>query len=392
MNVKKIIIHLFKTYSLDVLFAVISILFTKTAVGFLGLEGFANMTILYNSSIFISLLITFGLKNTFGRQIIDDKSIKLAMPKFIIINLIILSPFLILALYWILDYSIFWIFLILISSLVIAYGNLNIAQFQFNGNVTKFLQTKLLFIVIPVVIIFTCYSFQIGSTQLRLLVYTPLIIILLLDIFTNRFRLEYRKYQVLIITNISMFIYSTSQWLISSLDVFILEMYLNSKAVGEYVIYYKVATLQTVILFPMLSLRNGYYTKVKNGGMSREMFNKFTYFMLFVLIFVFTILCVFAKEIVNFFSQEVDYNNHISLVLLIAQFFWVLSSMFTPELVWYKRNRKMMMGATTGALLNLILNLTFVPIFGIYTSAYATLICYGSMFLIWRSPAHRLTL
>lgn len=392
MNVRKIIIHLFKTYSIDVLLAVISILFTKTAIGFLGLEGFANMTVLYNSSIFISLLITFGLKNTFGRQIIDDKSIKLAMPKFIVINLIILSPFLILALYWFLDYSIFWISLTLISSLVIAFGNLKIAQFQFDGNVTKFLQTKFLFIVVPVAIIYTCYSFKIGSIDLRLLVYIPLIIILLLEIFTNRFRLEYRKYQVLIITNISMFIYSTSQWLISSSDVFILEMYLTSKVVGEYIIYYKVATLQTLVLFPMLSLRNGYYTRVKNGVMSKEMFNKFTFFMLFVLILIFTMTCVFAKEIVNFFSQDIDYDIHILLILLIAQLLWILSSMLTPELVWHKKNRKMMVGAATGAVLNIILNLILVPIFGIYTSAYSTLICYGIIFIIWRSPAHRFTI
>ncbi len=69
-------------------------------------------------------------------------------------------------------------------------------------------------------------------------------------------------------------------------------------------------------------------------------------------------------------------------ILLMANIFF---GMYYTQSVWYKLTNKMRAGMTItliGAFITILVNYIFIPKYGMYASAWATFICYGSMMVI----------
>ena len=69
-------------------------------------------------------------------------------------------------------------------------------------------------------------------------------------------------------------------------------------------------------------------------------------------------------------------------ILLVAN---ICLGIYTSLSIWYKLSKKTIYGAIIsiiGVLITLVINFLFIPKYGYEASAYATLLCYGSMTII----------
>ncbi len=104
----------------------------------------------------------------------------------------------------------------------------------------------------------------------------------------------------------------------------------------------------------------------------------FVIFGMFIYLFVSLYLDIFQ----HFIGQEFRTGLDTVPILLLAN---LLLGIYVNLSIWYKLTDKTLMGAwvaVLGAGITIGLNILWVPVFGYHGSAWATLICYGSMVLV----------
>ena len=89
-------------------------------------------------------------------------------------------------------------------------------------------------------------------------------------------------------------------------------------------------------------------------------------------------------QIFRYFTPKEIYWQGLTIVpiLLLAN---VALGIYFNQSIWYKLSNKTIYGAmisVVGALITVTINLAFIPLYGYMASAWATLICYGSMMVI----------
>ena len=99
-----------------------------------------------------------------------------------------------------------------------------------------------------------------------------------------------------------------------------------------------------------------------------------------ILLFV-AIICllvmVFAPEVIKIFATK-EYYEAVWIIPPVAAsvYFMFLYPVFSNVSFYFEENKFIMIASCVGAILNLILNYIFIPIFGYITAGYTTLICY----------------
>ncbi len=98
---------------------------------------------------------------------------------------------------------------------------------------------------------------------------------------------------------------------------------------------------------------------------------------------------LFSSEIVILFTTEIFYNSANLITFLILAVFFSNVFIFTPGLSIAKKTKLISVVAIFGAILNIILNYTLIPIFGLSGAAYATLISSACGFLLYYSLSNK---
>ncbi len=99
---------------------------------------------------------------------------------------------------------------------------------------------------------------------------------------------------------------------------------------------------------------------------------------LMVLIMIITILfTAFGPEIIMFMAPK-QYQEAIYVIppVSASTFFTFLFNLFSIFGMYYEKTRMIMVASISGAILNILLNLLLIPIFGYLVAAYTTLICF----------------
>lgn len=104
-------------------------------------------------------------------------------------------------------------------------------------------------------------------------------------------------------------------------------------------------------------------------------------------------LTFMAPEIVKVLATK-EYYDAIYIMPPISAgiFFTSVAHLYSNILVYYKRTEYVMYGSFVAAILNIVLNAIFIPLYGYYAAAYTTLIGYVVMALIeaiWAIKIHR---
>jgi O-antigen/teichoic acid export membrane protein len=151
--------------------------------------------------------------------------------------------------------------------------------------------------------------------------------------------------------------------------------------IGIYGACYKISIIMTIFIQTFrYAAEPFFFSHAKNKDAAQLYADVMKYFVIAcAAIFLVTLLYL---DIVKYFVGKKYWEGlHVVPVLLLAN--WFLGIYFNLT-VWYKLTNKTGYGAGIsifGAVLTIVCNLIFIPLFGYYGAAWTTLICYAAMML-----------
>jgi len=182
-------------------------------------------------------------------------------------------------------------------------------------------------------------------------------------------------------------VFSTSALLTLSLgDRFIIKYFLGEASVGIYSLGHKVASVINV--FILQSFQVGYlpiaYKKINDEDAPRY-FSKVTTYLIFVLVLFALTLSLFSKEVIQFFSLNSDYWIAYTVVPLVALAFVFKGMQYVFSLPFHfvKKTSYIAYIVTSAALVNIVLNIFFIPQYGYTVAALVMVASYFFMTIIY---------
>ena len=171
-------------------------------------------------------------------------------------------------------------------------------------------------------------------------------------------------------------------WIINSSDRVMIASWIGDGSNGIYAVAYKLPSMLTMIatifnqawLFTAINEKNSNdYEKYSNN-----IFNK----LLLLLCISLILLLLIIKPLFSIYVAK-DYYDAWKYVpfLGFGYIFMTLSTFISSSYNAHKDSKGFLFSAITGAITNIILNIIFIPIFGLYGAALATLLSYVSVFL-----------
>jgi O-antigen/teichoic acid export membrane protein len=161
------------------------------------------------------------------------------------------------------------------------------------------------------------------------------------------------------------------------MDTFMIGMFMSSTVVGLYNVASKVVLLSSMILVAIngvVSQKFSVYWETKKKEELERLAQSSTCYMFILSIIVFLFYVIFNRFILNLYGQEYIEAWPVLLVLAIGQFV-VLATGPVASLLMMTGNGKFHKNNTfVSALINFVLNLLFIPFFGIVGAAVATAI------------------
>ncbi len=148
---------------------------------------------------------------------------------------------------------------------------------------------------------------------------------------------------------------------------------------GIYGACYKVSILISVFIQAFrYAAEPFFFAQEKNTDARKTYASVMNYFVIIIGIIMMGIL-MYLDVVIKFVGEEFRIGVKVVPILLLAN---VFLGIFYNLSVWYKLKNKTIYGAALysfGALITVVLNIIWIPIYGYVGSAWATLICYAAM-------------
>ncbi|WP_415326801.1 lipopolysaccharide biosynthesis protein [Clostridium perfringens] len=188
------------------------------------------------------------------------------------------------------------------------------------------------------------------------------------------FEIEYWQYAIKF--NIVLIPHYLSGVLLSSSDKIMISKIINDDKAGIYSIAYTCASLITILFTSINSVFTPYiYNSLKNKNYLelRENTNRL---IIITIGFAFTLILL-APEAIKIFAPP-NYLEGIWLIppITVGIYMTFLYSLFSSIEFYYEKNKFITIATITGSIINIVLNIIFIPIFGYVAAAYTTLIGY----------------
>ena len=156
----------------------------------------------------------------------------------------------------------------------------------------------------------------------------------------------------------------------------------NMKMLGIYSACYKLSILMSLFIQAFRYAAEPLFFAYADKADARKIYaDVLKYFVIFC-VFIFLLVTLFI-DFFKYFVGE-DYRSGLTIVpiLLLAN---LCLGLYVNLSIWYKLTDRTLMGAgisIAGALLTIVLNVWWIPIFGYIGSAWATLACYAGMAIV----------
>ena len=150
----------------------------------------------------------------------------------------------------------------------------------------------------------------------------------------------------------------------------------STEKAAIYSIAYSISTIMTVVTTAINNSLVPYTYKAIKDKKYSSLRNSVNSIILFVAIMCLLIMS-FAPEVIKIFATK-EYYEAIWIIPPVAAsvYFMFLYPVFSNISFYFEENKFIMMASCIGAILNVILNYIFIPIFGYMAAGYTTLICY----------------
>lgn len=188
------------------------------------------------------------------------------------------------------------------------------------------------------------------------------------------FSFKYWKYAL--IFNLPLIPHYLSQTVLGSSDNILIKDICGEDQAGIFSLAYSISLLMTIFNSSLMQTISPWiYEKIRDKQITKvEPVSNLT--LIFVA-FVNIILIIFAPDIVYIFAPE-DYSNAKWIIppLAMAVYFTYAYDLFAKFEFYYEKTHFIMIASIIAAILNIGLNLLFLPRLGFYSAGYITLFCY----------------
>lgn len=245
---------------------------------------------------------------------------------------------------------------------------------------------KLIFITIfnalatPIVGVFAVTNFMqkvearvISSIFINLIAFTSLYIIQ----FKNGKKFyEKRYWNYALKFNIPLIPHYLSQVVLNQSDRLMIKYMINFDKAGIYSVACSMAMVMSVLNQAILNTLNPWiYKKIKNKEYND--IGSVSYTILIIIAVANFLLIVLAPELIKIMAPK-EYYEAIWIIPPVAAsiFFMFMYSLFADFEFYFEKTKFIMIASVIGAIINIVLNYIFIPIFGFIVAGYTTLLCY----------------
>lgn len=275
--------------------------------------------------------------------------------------------------------TIWTVFFQLLNQMVISY---NLAKKNYRK--TAVLQGLLfLFITLFSIILIIYFKHNAEGRLLGLLLGQILFFVLFYPSYCRNFKYTFRKkyLKYALLFGLPIVFHLLSGKLLISIDTFILERYVSMHELGIYTIGYQIGMVMNAITISFnKAWQPNYYELMKIDNKNRKKIENRRIVSIWLLgiggVCLFGIL--WTKELIYFLTPS-EYHLAIGIIpfVLLSYLINGLYMFAGAPLFYYKKTIYLPFLTGFSALVNIILNLIFIPLFGIYGAVYATLIAYS---------------
>ena len=193
--------------------------------------------------------------------------------------------------------------------------------------------------------------------------------------------------------NLPLVFHYLSQVVLGSSDRIMIDRMVGAREAGIYSLAYSLSLVMTLFNSALgQSLSPWIYAKIKEGRLTDM--SRVIYISSVLIAAVNLLLIGFAPEIVAVFAPPSYYEAiYVIPPVAMSAYFMFAYDLFAKVAFYREKTRLISAASMVGAVLNVILNLVFIPLFGYQTAGYTTLTCYVAYavfhYLLMRSLCRR---
>lgn len=176
--------------------------------------------------------------------------------------------------------------------------------------------------------------------------------------------------------NLPLIPHHLSRIILNSSDRIIISQMIGDDVAGIYSLAYSISLIMTMFNTALQqTLEPWRYRKQKENR--QEDIANMTYSTMILIAALNLLLIAFAPEIVRIYAPN-DYYDAIWVMppISMSVFFAFMYEFFVSFEFYFEKTKYIMVATSISALLNIVLNYIFIPIFGYYAAGYTTLVCY----------------
>lgn len=340
-----------------------------------------NNTITFTSTIFFNFIIQSFLRYYYNYKSKSEKDYFRRSYVTYLFIMFFVSSIVLIIFNFILGFSNKVIFLIIINSFFLSTFNLQLNDFRCEGKLNKYNLYKVLNSVFKIAIVFAMYS--VSTTSISYLIATALSFALLSTsyIFKNgKFNFDKELFNNTIKFGLPLVGTSLGYLLLSSFDRYMISFIRGNVEVAYYSFAYQISELSLINVNALLMVI--FYPAIikeydDNGKKSTEnlMSKLFNYHMIIVFSMS-VLLIIFSKDLTHlFFRKYIGTEKYI--VLIVIGVFIYCTSFYTNKAFEVKKKTSDLLWITIrAAVINIILNIVFIPMFGAIAATVTTIISY----------------
>lgn len=361
---------------------------------YLSADNYGIIDLIQNISFLLLPIVSLQLSSGIFRYIIEKKEFE--EKKTIVSTALIIQFFIILLFVFLtiitncfIKIQYFEIFILYFITLII------VTNFQFitrglgNNKIYSIISFFTTFISLILNIVFIVLLKWNASSILIAFIISNLIAIILYLLMTPIIKLiSFKKYsrkeiKVLLKYSLPLIPNEISWWIANASDRILISSFIDVSANGVYAIANKIPGIYTAIF----NAYNMAWVESVSRGINdlnsetfiKDMYKKSFDFLGYVCLLIICGTSLFFNIIIN--KNYSDSYFHI-LILTIAIYFNSLSSLIGSILTGYKDSKTIGFTTIFGAIINILINLVFIKIIGLYAASISTLISYIIIFII----------
>lgn len=180
-------------------------------------------------------------------------------------------------------------------------------------------------------------------------------------------------------------------WVLVLSDRYIILHYCGADQVGLYGVAARFASAVSLIANGIYMSYTAYAYDKKGDKDDKQSYSRILNAFIYAIMGICVTVSVWAKEIISIMAEDSYAGSAILIApILFGQLFYGVNTLIGYAISFEKKSKYILLITTAGAMLNVILNLIFIPMYGALAAAYTTLASYMSMVVLTYYYAQKL--